>query len=269
MALILRETKGSPLSFGEMDGNLTYLEGKGFPYTGDAVIDGTLNIDFTDAIDFYSGSDLEVPSGINDLLKGDMMGYLLQEGDDSIFSGLVDGVNEVFGGFAEIEVKIHTTGFVDTGTNDVVSSTIGKLDIPEDLGGGSIITNIPLRAIFAEEDEDEYATYVLRAQKSSSGRNSFDLRKEYTDGEKTEAVEMYLSNDEPGFVFTNDLDDDTASVYLFENNEEESILDLRNDNIVSEILAEKNFADDAAAEAGDVPLNGLYHTNGAVKIRLI
>lgn len=30
-----------------------------------------------------------------------------------------------------------------------------------------------------------------------------------------------------------------------------------------------NYADDAAAAAGGVPINGLYHTVGAIKIRLV
>ena len=30
-----------------------------------------------------------------------------------------------------------------------------------------------------------------------------------------------------------------------------------------------NYANDAAAAAGGVPLNGLYHTAGAVKVRLV
>lgn len=29
-----------------------------------------------------------------------------------------------------------------------------------------------------------------------------------------------------------------------------------------------NFADDSAAQAGGVPVGGIYHTNGAIKIRL-
>ena len=30
-----------------------------------------------------------------------------------------------------------------------------------------------------------------------------------------------------------------------------------------------NYADDAAAQAGGVPIGGLYHTSGAVKVRLV
>jgi hypothetical protein len=30
-----------------------------------------------------------------------------------------------------------------------------------------------------------------------------------------------------------------------------------------------NFADDAAAASGGVPLGGLYHTSGTIKIRLV
>lgn len=32
---------------------------------------------------------------------------------------------------------------------------------------------------------------------------------------------------------------------------------------------DNNFADDAAAAAGEIAIGGLYHTNGTVKIRVV
>lgn len=42
-------------------------------------------------------------------------------------------------------------------------------------------------------------------------------------------------------------------------------------NAISIILAGgiSDYADDTAAEAGGVPINGLYHTSGTIKIRLV
>lgn len=34
------------------------------------------------------------------------------------------------------------------------------------------------------------------------------------------------------------------------------------------VVIANNFADDVAAATGGIPIGGLYHTNGAVKIRL-
>jgi uncharacterized delta-60 repeat protein len=39
--------------------------------------------------------------------------------------------------------------------------------------------------------------------------------------------------------------------------------------ILSKVSSSYNFADDTAAQAGGVPLGGLYHTSGSVKIRLV
>jgi len=39
--------------------------------------------------------------------------------------------------------------------------------------------------------------------------------------------------------------------------------------ILSKVSASYNYADDTAAQAGGVPLGGLYHTSGSVKIRLV
>lgn len=40
-------------------------------------------------------------------------------------------------------------------------------------------------------------------------------------------------------------------------------------NIVSQTVLAANYANDAAAQAGGIPVGGLYHTNGTVKIRLV
>jgi uncharacterized delta-60 repeat protein len=39
--------------------------------------------------------------------------------------------------------------------------------------------------------------------------------------------------------------------------------------VLSQVSSSYNFADDTAAQAGGVPLGGLYHTSGSIKIRLV
>lgn len=39
--------------------------------------------------------------------------------------------------------------------------------------------------------------------------------------------------------------------------------------IPASVAVADNYADDAAAAAGGIPVGGLYHTDGAVKIRLV
>jgi hypothetical protein len=39
--------------------------------------------------------------------------------------------------------------------------------------------------------------------------------------------------------------------------------------VLASVSSSFNFADDTAAQAGGIPLGGLYHTSGSVKIRLV
>jgi hypothetical protein len=39
--------------------------------------------------------------------------------------------------------------------------------------------------------------------------------------------------------------------------------------VLAEVSASFDYADDTAAAAGGVPLGGLYHTTGTIKIRLV
>jgi hypothetical protein len=39
--------------------------------------------------------------------------------------------------------------------------------------------------------------------------------------------------------------------------------------ILASVSSSFNFADDTTAAAGGVPLGGLYHTSGTIKIRLV
>jgi hypothetical protein len=232
MALVLRETKGSPLTFEEMDDNLTYLEGRGFPFIGAATIDGTLNIDFTDTLEFYSGSDLELEGDpvSQSVTKGDMIGTLYREGDDELFSGVVDGVSEVGGGFAEIGIKVHTTGFKDIDTGDFVVVNIGKLVFPAELGGGEQIFISPMQAVFVESD-DSFTEYTLRVSREIGTDDTQMQFGKFTDDGDFQSVYLTMDGDNTAMQFKNNLVDNVASVYRFEDNNDDVLFDIRNNGL--------------------------------------
>lgn len=76
----------------------------GFPFAGDAKIEGTLsiegalNIDFTETLNFYSGSELEIEivqsaggSYVETVLTGNSIGSKVLMGEDSVTSAIIDG----------------------------------------------------------------------------------------------------------------------------------------------------------------------------------
>lgn len=63
---------------------------------------------------------------------------------------------------------------------------------------------------------------------------------------------------------------DTGINTRFRNNSNNTLMQIDNAGyiILSQVSASFDFADDAAAATGGVPLGGLYHTSGSIKIRL-
>jgi hypothetical protein len=232
----------------------------------------TLNIDFTDTLDFYSGDSLELGwSETNQaILKGDMIGILYEEGDETIFTGQFDGVIDVFGGFAEFDAKQHISSYKNADTGDSIVQRIGRLKFPAEAGGDDTIGCSPFVAQFNNGD-NTWTEYEMSVGKvMDDEEHSFGLKKQVLDpiNETEETIEVLMESETTGIEFINNLIDDTASVYAFFNNEGDTILDLRNDNIQSDLLLDRDFADDAAAEAAGVPEGGFYHTAGVLKIRL-
>jgi hypothetical protein len=267
MALILRETKGSPLSFGEMDGNLTYLGEKGFPFTGDATIDGTLNIDFTETLSFFSEENESVYSGmvffpmagwipLNTI--GDVMSFVFEDEDALIRNGMFDLV-------------------IDPGSGPLPVVSSGKImEVKSGVYSGSVFTN----SVAKNPNGYGSTEMALRVKEGSDNRQYLieciaDLVNGNDDGlvvrktnEAGEVVEIQMNNTNTGFITSNNLADDTASIHRFDNNNAETILDLLNDNLQSDVVLSHGYADDAAAALGGVPVGGFYHNAGALRIRL-
>jgi hypothetical protein len=264
MALILRETKGSPLSFGEMDGNLTYLEGLAqqggdpFPYTGDAVIGGTLNIDFTDTLDAVMGEVDYIASFEGDgRVQGDFIGQTYRDGDLFGYAGLVSGMYIEFDE-EDLPLNMWVTNFNDEDTNVSAGCGYGFKDLGgTPLGDGRSIFATPLR-IEVPGQEFKIEGYVDR----DSAEWEFELSK-YVGKDR---VSIIAGSGYAGLEFLQDTDDEDGG-FIFRDNSSNILLGLLGQYIVSENLLTKQYEDDASAAADGVPEGAFYHTDGVLKIR--
>jgi hypothetical protein len=171
MALILRETKGTPLSFGEMDGNLTYLEGLAqqggdpFPYTGDALIDGTLNIDFTETLEWATLRDLEIEGGEpimgGGLITGNGIGVKFSNGDVEGYQGFIDGQVSLEQG--EEDPPFVIPGYFWFNYQKTTDTVINSLQGVFSAGSGDVIIQRPVYMRY-NDGEDEYEHLIESIQ---------------------------------------------------------------------------------------------------------
>jgi len=276
MSLILRETKGSPLSFEEMDGNLTYLEERGFPFTGDATIDGTLNIDFTNTLSYVTDNNSESPFGfqyipafggfIDTDFSGDFIGSKYEGSDVTVSKGVFDGEIELVGLGVTVPSSLAGTIYeVNSGDYSGSSLFHGSVIIDNTGVGGSLSRNFSLRGNFIDtvSGDKTFMGYSLGVSNSPY----------YNVAEKTndagEEIKIELDDSTTGFKISNDLSDNTASVLRIEDNNGDAILEFFNDYLVSETIPALDYADDAAAALGGVLSGGFYHNAGAIRIRLV
>lgn len=274
MPLVTRQSKGSPLSFEEMDDNLTYLEDRGFPFTGDATIEGTLNIDFTDTLSYITEEDYDFNFGQQFIpgvgfltvnFEGDSIGTLVSNDDVQILSTVSDGTASL-SGIASFPFKLAGK-ILEVKSGDLTGSFAKDIISINDLTsiGGSLEYDLLRSVEWIDPLTDEFCSISLQMSINES-RTQFFLNKLNDSGE---SMSLRLADDETGFKIENDLSDNTASVLRVEDNNGDAILEFFNDYLVSETIPALDYADDAAAALGGVPIGGFYHNSGAIRIRLV
>lgn len=222
--------------------------------------DGPINIDFTDTLGFVSDQvDYYGDPTLGSTLQGDFIGFKYEDlAEDEIgYAGMFDGVIDVPSVPAQLPFKGHVSNFGNTDLGVFLSSRQGIIDTTP-LGGAETYLITPLRIVANGETVE-----VGGAVTADGSDYTFSFSKESAAG----LAELELNSSIEGFNFRSDYADEDTFV-TFKDNDADELLGLRGNSITSANLASKDFADDAAAEAGDVPLNGLYHTSGVVKIRL-
>jgi len=210
------------------------LDANSFPYTGDALIDGTLNIDFTETLDFITSDEFDEEVGLTPFV-GDFMGFKGLTGGTTVHSGIFDGSID----------EIPSTAHIRTVTNSdgSVSEVFGSAEL---LGRNSIF--------FYPDVDGEVVAFQESIGYNSNADGAGWFVTKFNDN--FEAVAIGMDSNETGISIGNDLSDDTASVLKVRNNNADTILDLLNDNLQSDVVLGHDYADDAAAALGGVPVGG-------------
>jgi hypothetical protein len=264
----------------DSSGNITlYSSGSGspFPFTGSADISGTLNIDFTDTLSYVTDENYESEYGfeflstLNDYVDLDVSGSFIgnrmvnSEGDIVTF-GNIDGTAELVG--TGLSFPVQGTGILmGFGSGDYTGSYIRHSSITTDQTGigGNYGRSISLIGSFVDSVSGDK---TLMGYNLGVGDSSY-----YNVAEKRnnagELIRLEINESQEGFRIDNDLSDNTASVLRIEDNNGDAILEFFNDYLVSETIPAIDYADDAAAALGGVPVGGIYHNSGTIRIRLI
>ena len=90
------------------------------------------------------------------------------------------------------------------------------------------------------------------------------LRKVNTDGD---FIQLKISDDETGFVIETSMRDE-SSLFKIKDDSRSPVLDVTQFQVIMEKVVNYDYADDSEAQSGGVPIGGIYHTSGTLKIRL-
>jgi len=258
---------------GEQDDDLATVAqvnevGSGFPYTGDALIDGTLNIDFTETLDTVMRTDFELETLLpgSDLpltFIGSAIGVAYDGDDDTVFSGLLDGdfVIDIEGDLYSAPTVSEMYQQTDKNTGIRIISQKGKFTYPPEFGGDEVMFSTPVDIIVPGENDGDFTKY--RISFDNDDQEALIILKSDQDGQ---ALIMKFDKDFEGVqVLTTQSE---SSICEFRKLGEASSLDIRTDNLVSEnILINREYANDFLAAADGVPEGAFYHTDGVLKIR--
>lgn len=225
--------------------------------------DGPISFDFTDTLDFLSGSiDKESDPEAEARLIGDFIGYSIVDGDLEGLSGVFDGLFSAFGGAVELPVNAFLNQLIDTDTKAYVTQGIREIDLTP-LGS-------PRIGMIASTTVNDGNENILGTEITTS-RDGTRLGMEVYKDADTGFVSFNTNENKVGFEVAcelTDVDDTYLSLMSDEAEGADVQLGFTGRNIFSQTLLTKDFANDAAAAAGDVPEGGFYHTAGVLKIRL-
>jgi hypothetical protein len=236
----------------------------------------SLDIDFTDTLsyvtddNFESGYGFEFLTALGTYVDLDVSGAFIgnrtinSEGDIVTF-GNIDGTAELVG--TGLSFPVQGTGMlIEVGSGDYTGSYIRHANVIADQTGigGDLGRNIALRGSFVDSVSGDKT--LMGYELGIAASPYYNIAEKTNDA--GERIRMSLDDSTTGFKLDNDLSDNTASVLRVEDNNGDAILDFFNNYLVSETIPALDYADDAAAALGGVPVGGIYHNSGTIRIRL-
>jgi hypothetical protein len=273
MSLILRNEKGSPLTFNEMDGNLTYLE----ELNQEKLTTSSFN-EFTSSYSTgsFTGSFAGDGSGLTGIpgVTPIATGSFATTGSNT-FVG-----NQIVTGSLRISGSVIQIG--ETDGNIIIESGSISLGSSRAFGGNSIAAG---KAFIDESAPFSIAVgFGLRTNNDSTA-----LFGAYNTSSNAGQTVIGIASNTTGigegaFIIGNGTDASTRSNLLVAQGSTVQITGsllvsgssntsgnstVNGFTILSQVSASLNFIDDAAAQTGGVPLGGLYRNGNAIQIRLV
>jgi hypothetical protein len=270
--LFTKDSSGAVTVYGSGSGG---GGGAAFPFTGSADISGTLNVDFTDALSFITNDNIlfspiarlsDGEGGWVDLsFSGSVLGSIITGSNYVIRDYVGDGdiIVPAIGSFptrlsAQTLIIPHISGSGYSGS--VSGRIVGVFD--QTALGGTILSNFGDEFTWTADDGTihQFSTAFV-----GDTDGTWDVQKQNNAGE---IIKLILEADNTGFILENGLSDTSASLLDIQNSDGNRVMQFFQHHVVSEEIGSLNYANDIDAEAGGVPLNGIYNNAGALRIRL-
>jgi hypothetical protein len=204
----------------------------------------TLNVDFTETLDFVTTDDYESLYGFEYLnalstyvdlnITGDFIGTSYEGGVDSISVGTVDGQAELVGTGLSFPV-VGVGSVIEVGSGNYSGSFIRHAGtITDQTGlGGNLGRAISLRGSFVDGISGDK---TIMGYELGIGTNPY-----YNVAQKInnagERVDLKLDENITGFVIDNDLSDNSATLFNIRDNNTDSVFEVRNDGVFATDLS--------------------------------
>jgi hypothetical protein len=277
-SLTLRGEKGQKLTAQELDNNFLYvLENatggsefnggtvSGFTqFLGGLSSSGTFSHNFND-IKLQSDPNFNQsfskfyiqPFGWVDVaIDGNFFGLIREEDSVTSFSGEING-NALVGQLATVSTIGH---FEAVKKGDDSIGVFTQYQDRTSIGQGEAI----IGGIFGSfENGLTQSTYQINMQRDQ-GNVRCEIVKTNNDGD---FIQLKISDDETGFVIETSIQDE-SSLFKIEDVSGNPVLDITQLQVIMEKVVNYDYADDSEAQSGGVPIGGIYHTSGTLKIRL-
>lgn len=277
-SLTLRVEKGQKLTAQELDNNFLYvLENatgvsefnggtvSGFTqFLGGLSSSGTFSHNFNDIKlqsdpnfnQSFSKFYIEPFGWVDVAIDGNFFGLIREEDSVTSFSGGING-NGLVGQLA----TVSTTGHFEAIKKG--EDSIGVFTQYQDrtsIGQGEAI----IGGIFGSfENGLTQSTYQIDISKEQDDVKC-QIRKVNNDGD---FIQLKISDNETGFVIETSMQDE-SSLFKIKDDSGSPVLDITQLQVIMEKVVNYDYADDLDAQSGGVPIGGIYHTSGTLKIRL-
>jgi hypothetical protein len=255
MSLILRGDKGQKLTSQELDNNFLYVLENA---TGGSEFNGGTVSGFTQFLGGLSSSGTfsHLFNGIN-LQSDPNFSQAFSKFYIQPFGWVDVTIEGDFLGLATISTSGHFTA-IKKGEDSIGVFT--QYQDRTSIGQGEVI----IGGFFGSfKDGSTQSTYQIEMS-SDQGDIGCQISKVNNDGE---FVGLRISNNQTGFEIQTSIQDE-SSLFKVNDDSYNPTFDVTQLQVIMEKVVNYDYADDSTAQSAGVPIGGIYHKGGTLKIRL-